>query len=237
LGAGVTLPRVLDEWSTLLDVANRRLSLARWGDGEAKVATRRAAKTQPADHGLAKQLRRMLLSPDPRVMVAIPRIWPDEPPLATPGFWPQHRWVFEKYCKPGHVWGSAFVSRRDAWPIPDEPAYWRLFRSIWWHRPVLLVTGTKKGRRAQAGGLLDTAASVDVLDCLNQGAWSAYDGLMADMVAWAAPKADPVVVLACGATATVAAYDLQTKHGVQAIDAGHAAQAMARMDPREDEAA
>jgi hypothetical protein len=232
----MTPPRVLDEWSTLLDVANRRLSLARMGDGEAKCATERSAKTQPGDPSLAKQLRRMLLEPDPRVVVAIPRIWP-EPPLATPGFWPQHRWVFEKYCKPEHVFGSAFVSRRDAWPIPDEPAYWHLFQSIWEHRPVMLVTGTKKGRRAQAGGLLDTAASVDVLDCPRQDAWSAYDALMADMVAWAHAKTHPVVVLACGAAATVAAYTLQTKHGIQAIDIGHAAQSMARMQPREDEAA
>ena len=226
----------MDEWSTLLDVANGRLSLARFGDGEAKVATNRAAKTQAADPSLAKQLRRMLSDPHPKVMVAIPRIWP-EPPLATPGFWPQHRWVFEKYCKPGHVFGSAFVSRRDAWPTPDEPAYWRLLQSIWDHRPVLLCTGTKKGRRTAGGGLLATAASVEFLDVPRQDAWSAYEGIIADCAAWAHAKVDPVVVLACGTAATVMAHDLQVKHGVQAIDVGHAAQAHARMDPREDEAA
>jgi hypothetical protein len=222
------------EWSTLFAVANGRLSLSRWGDGEAKVATNRNCITQPSDPVLAKQLRRMLAHPDPRVVVAIPRIWPDEPPLATPGFWKQHRFVFERYCKPRHVYGSAFVSRRDAWPITDEPAYWRLFQSIWAGRPALLATGSRKGSRT-AGGLLSTAGSVDVLDVPRQGAWSAYESIMRDCVAWANAKADPIVVLACGATATVAAYDLQTKHDIQAIDTGHAAQAHARMDPGEEE--
>jgi hypothetical protein len=224
----------MDEWSTLLDVANGRLSLSRWGDGEAKVATNRNCITQPTDPALAKQLRRMLANPDPRVVVAIPRIWPEEPPLATPAFWRQHRHVFERYCKPGHIWGSSFVSRRDAWPIPDEPAYWRLFQSIWAGRPALLVTGSGKGSRT-ADGLLGTAGSVDVLDVPRQGAWSAYEGIMRDCVAWANAKVDPIVVLACGTTATIGAYDLQTKHGIQAIDVGHAAQAHARMDPREEE--
>jgi hypothetical protein len=231
----VTPPLVMDEWSTLFAVANGRLSLSRWGDGEAKVATNRSCITQPADPSLAKQLRRMLLDPHPKVVVAIPRIWP-EPPLATPRFWPQHQWVFEKYCKPNHVFGSSFISRRDAHPIPDEPAYWRLFQSIWAERPALLVTGSRKGSRT-ANGLLSTAGSVDVLDAPRQGAWSAYGGIMADAVAWANAKVDPIVVLACGTTATIAAYDLQTQHGIQAIDVGHAAQAHARMDPKEEEEA
>jgi hypothetical protein len=232
----VTPPLVMDEWSTLFAVANGRLSLSRWGDGEAKVATNRSCITQPADPSLAKQLRRMLLDPHPKVVVAIPRIWPDEPPLATPRFWPQHQWVFEKYCKLGHTFGSAFVSRRDAYPIPDEPAYWRLFQSIWAGRPVLMVTGSKKGSRTVTG-LLSTAGSVDVLDAPRQGAWSAYEGIMADAVAWANAKVDPIVVMACGTTATIGAYDLQVKHGIQAIDVGHAAQAHARMDPKEEEEA
>jgi hypothetical protein len=222
------------EWSTLLAVANGRLSLSRFGDGEGKVATNRSCITQPADPSLAKQLRRMLADPDPRVVVAIPRIWP-EPPLATPGFWKQHSFVFERYCKPGHVFGSSFVSRRDAHPITDEPAYWRLFQSIWAGRPVLMVTGSKKGSRTVTGGLLSAAASVDVLDVPRQGAWSAYEGLMRDCVAFATAKVDPIVALACGTTATMAAYDLQTRHGIQAVDVGHAAQAHARMDPAEEE--
>lgn len=224
--------RVLTEWETIRAVAESRLSLARMGDGEGKLATGRAAKTQPADPSLAKRLRRMLLNPNPRVMVAIPRIWP-EPPLATPGFWPQHRWIFEKYCKPGHAFGSAFISRRDSWPIRDESAYWALFQSAWANRPVLLLRGTNKGNRAMTGGLLSTAASVDVLDSPNYDAWSVYDGLFSDCCAWASAKVDPVVVAACGATATVLAHELGTA-GVQALDIGHAPQAFARIAPSDD---
>lgn len=224
--------RVLDEWETIRRVADGRLSIARLGDGEIKLAAERSCKTQVGSPDIAKRMRRVLLSDDPRVLVAIPRIFDQEPSLAKPGFWPQHVPAFRKLCRPGAAYGSSFVSRRDAWPIPLEAEFWRLWQEIWAARPVLLVTGSNKGRRAE-GKLLGNAASVDRLDCPKQDAWAAQEALMADCMAWAAAKVDPLVALACGPTATVLAHALG-KAGVQAIDIGHAPQAFARLAPSED---
>lgn len=220
-------PRVLTEWETLGAVRDFRLSMARLGDGEAKLAREQDAKTQPHHGGIGKRIRRLLANPPEHVLVCIPRIWPDEPPLATPGFWPQHRATFERFCNPAAEYGSAFVSRRDAWPIPDEDRYWREWQGIWAGRPALLVTGSGKGLATRK--LLATAASVDVIETPRPDAWSAYEAILADCRAWAAVKRDPIVIAACGATATVLAADV----GVQTLDVGHMAQAYARVSPKE----
>lgn len=220
-------PTVLTEWQTLERVRDGRLSMSRTGDGEAKLAREVDAKTQPHHSGIGKRIRRLLANPPPGVLVCIPRIWPEEPPLATAGFWPQHRGAFEKFCNPGVIYGSAFVSRRDAWSIPDEDRYWREWRAIWAGRPALLVTGSGKGLATRK--LLATAASVDVLDVPRPDAWSAYEGILADCRAWAAAKRAPIILAACGATATV----LAAEAGVQTLDVGHMAQAYARVSPKE----
>ena len=221
---------VLSEWDTVAMVLAHGLSMARAGDGEIKLARGESCKTQPHDPELTKRMRRVLRHDDERVLVCIPRIWPDEPPLATPGFWPQHRAAFERFCDPAKSYGSAFVSRRDAWPIPNEPLYWQTWQEIWRDRPVLLITGSGKGGRTR--GLLGAAASVDMLDCPRQGAWSAHEGLRADALAWVGAKQRPIVALACGATATVLAHELGVR-GVQALDLGHMQQAFARVNPKE----
>lgn len=221
-------PTVLTEWETLRYVATGT-SMARLGDGEAKLAREVDAKTQPHHSGIGKRIRRLLANPPPGVLVCIPRIWP-EPPMATPGFWPQHRGTFERFCKPGVIYGSAFVSRRDAWPIPDEDRYWREWQGIWAGRPALLVTGSGKGLATRK--LLATAASVDVLDVPRPDAWSAYEGILADCRAWAAAKSDPIILAACGATATILAADLGAE-GTQTLDVGHMSQSHARMSPKQ----
>lgn len=220
---------VLDEWETLRRVRDSHLSLSRYGDGEAKLARDVGAKTQQADPDLAAALRGILTNPHPRVMVCIPRIFDADPSL-NPGYWRQYTRNFIKRCKPDHQWGSSFVSRRDAWPIEDEDAYWHEWRSIWAHRRVLLVTGSGKGMRSK--DLLSTAASIEVLDVPRQSAWSAYQGALDDCRAWAACKADPCVVAACGAMATVLCHGLGSE-GVQALDVGHMAQSWARVSPKE----
>lgn len=224
-------PRVLKEWKTLRAIQAGGLSMARLGDGEIKLARGVSCKTQPCHSGIDKRMRRLLATPRAGVLVCIPRIWPDEPPLATKGFWSQHRAAFEQFCDPVTAYGSSFVSRRDAWPIPDEAAYWREWQSIWAGRPVLLVTGSNKGLSSRKG-LLSTARSVDVLETPRPDAWAAYEGILADCRAWASAKRDPCVVAACGAAATVLCHDLGGE-GIQALDVGHMSQSHARMSPKD----
>ena len=115
----------------------------------------------------------------------------------------------------------------------DEAAYWPLVRGIWRKRPVLLVAGSGKGRRALAG-FLGGASSVDTLDAPERDAWAAYSAILGDCLAWARSKRAPLVYLALGATATVLAFELSAR-GVQALDLGHMAQSWHKVDMKAPE--
>jgi hypothetical protein len=159
--------------------------------------------------------------------------------LATKGFWGQHRADFEALCKGSKQYHSAFISRRDAWPIPAEDEYWRTLRRAWEGRPVLLIVGSKKGSRTAA--LLDNARSLSWEFSRKQNAWRDHERLLSCARQWAGlwrkwGAGEAVVILALGATATVLAHDLCLA-GVQALDLGHAAQAFARVSPKELEEA
>lgn len=223
--------KIRDEWATVRAVLDGRKSLARYGDTELKLTQGRHGVTQMASADIGKRLRRILKIPNPNVLVGVPRIVPDIPPLASKGFWEQYIPLMRGICdRVNTTWFSAFVSRRDAWPIPREAEYWTTWRQVWADRPVLLLSGSKKGFSTRR--LLNTAASVDVIETPRRDAWSAYTGMLADCRAWAAAKRDPLVVAACGAAATVLCHELGCE-GIQALDMGHAAQAYSRVSPKE----
>jgi hypothetical protein len=141
-------------------------------------------------------------------------------------------WV-RKYLEPGKAYGCAAITRLCTWALGSHDAYWANVRQIWDGRPVLLVTGSKKGRSAEFG-LLDNAGDVTVWDLAQKtDCWSRYPRILAECERWARKQAgDPLVYAALGATATVLAADLSAR-GVQCIDAGHMAQSFARQSPKE----
>lgn len=224
-------PTVLSEMATMQRVAETGCSLARCGRCELKLALKRPGLAQQYVHSLSSRLRKILRSGAEHTLVCLPRVFegfPDENKEHYYGEFTRPEVMAELFL-PGKEYGSTFVSRRDGWTADmDEAAYWPLVREIWRDRPVLLVAGSAKGHRA-AGEFLANAASVDCLDAPERDAWAAYDGILADCLAWAATKERPLVYAALGASAAVLAYDLG-KRGVQCLDAGHLAQSWHRAD-------
>ena len=232
-------PKVLSCHETIDAIVAGRLSIARLGDGESKLAEDRGTRTQPGSPELAKRMRKVLRSSDPRLMVCILDLWSGLP-IASP--WPSREktvarfgnreWV-AKYLEPGKTYGCAAITRECNWALGDRDAYWARVRRIWQDRPVFLVSGSKKGRAAE-GGLLANAEKVEIWDLAQKvGCWSRYAEILAGCEAWAAKQAgDPLVYAAIGATATILAQDL-SKRGIQCIDAGHMAQAYHRVSPKE----
>ena len=223
-------PRVLSELATMQRVADAGCSLSRTGKCELKLALMRNVIAQAADPALAKRLRKILRSDAEHTLVCIPPMFGpmDANKAHYYGEFTRPEVVADLFSAT-KVYGSTGVSRRDWWrPGMDEAAYWALVRGIWQDRPVLLVAGSGKGRRAREG-FLANAGSVDVLDAPQRDAWAAYEGILSDCLAWAAAKQRPLVYAALGATASVLAFDLG-KRGVQCLDLGHACQSWAQVD-------
>lgn len=206
----MTYPTVLTEAATL-EAAHAGRSLARFGDGELKLALGADAKSQRGDPALAQALRQVLTDTTGPCLPCIPRIadvkGPKEP------FWRAYGAprITRLYAAAG-VYGSAFVTRPDSAPHIDAAAYWERVIDLWRGRDVVLVRGSEKSLTAER---LAGAHGVREVVGPRQHAWAEAGALFAQLKAETRP-----VLLCLGATATVLAWRL-AHEGVSAQDLGH----------------
>lgn len=204
-------PATLSEALTIqraLDGAN----LARYGDGELKLALGKDAKSQRHHPDLERALRSILRDWRGRCLPCIPRIGgPTRSPKEA--FWAQYRG--ERYARlydAGGFYGSSFVTRPDSAPDPFDAAYWALVQKLWAGREVVVVGGSGKSLKASD---LVGAAGVEEIDAPRQHAWDMHGELLARL------KTERRRVFLCiGATATVLAWEL-AQYRVHALDLGH----------------
>lgn len=207
-------PLVLSERQTLR-AALDGLSIARYGDGELKIARGADAKSQRHSPDLGNRLRQVLAAEAGPCLVCIPNIESNTPKAE---FW--RTYLDPKYTRfytggsriVGPAYGSSFITRPDSAPWIDSADYWKLVIDLWRDRDVVLVRGSSKSLCAAD---LALAKSVDEIIVSRQHAWVDYPALMARL-----GGEKRRVLLCLGATATVLAFDLAAL-GVQALDLGH----------------
>lgn len=205
-------PRVMTEDETL-DAALAGRSLARYGDGELRLATGGGCTSQRKDPALAEELRVILAEPRGNLLPCIPRVDDDCPRRA--------QWL-EGYGKPDVLslyrlprYGSAFITRPDNAPVIDRPDYWDRARQLWRGRDVLLVAGDEKSLRSEAM-LADGARRVTRVEGPRQHAYAEIDRIEEECLGhdW------EVALLCLGAAATALAGRLAARD-LWAVDAGH----------------
>ncbi len=212
----IPYPRVTGELETLRLVCAGR-SIARYGDGEFKIAAHGAGiKSQMPHPHLSLRLEAILKEPSSDCLVGIPNIHEViENPASSEqkvSFWTQ----FLKYtpCLNERMsYVSSFISRPDSAPWIDTDEYWSLIESLWIGQDVTVVRGS--GKSLAPDDLVGAGEITDVL-CRKQHAYQDYDQIL-DRIG--TPKR---ALICLGPTATVLAYDL-CKLGVHAIDLGHVA--------------
>jgi hypothetical protein len=212
-GGGVkAYPAVLSELKTLELVCSGR-SLARYGDGEFKMAAHGASiKSQRAHAELSERLL-SILHRSGECLVGIPNIHeaiasnPDQDKVR---FWTKQLRFAAILSDRSYV--SSFVTRPDSasW-LKTSEAYWQALASLWVGQDVTLVRGSTKSLVAED---LIGAREVREIVAPRQHAWGEYDSLLERI-------GRPAKALLClGPTATVMAVDLCAR-GVHAIDLGH----------------
>lgn len=196
---------ILSESATL--DACRHLSIARFGDGELRLATGGAAISQDADQKLRRELREILQRYD-GCMVGVPN-FEMTPNQAT---WSKYRdgpfaELFAQDC-----YGSSFITRPDNAPWIDVPEYWGRVAELWRDRDVCLIVGNDK---SLSPAMLTGARSVSVINAPARNAYASVDTIEEQLGIWAG-----VVILCLGAAATVLAARL-SRRGMHALDLGH----------------
>lgn len=204
-------PHVLGELETMRLVCEGR-SLARFGDGELKMAGHNASiKSQVADDALSLRLG-AILADSGDCLVGIPNIHAvidQQVSDQKVEHWSKYLSYHRRLSDRAYV--SAFVTRPDSAPWIDTPEYWALIESLWVGQDVTLVRGS--GKSLVAADLVDAATVTEIL-APKQHAWAVYDQLLERI---GRPKR---ALLCLGPTATVMAVDLCAR-GVHAIDLGH----------------
>lgn len=219
------MPFIYNEIDTLERVAEQKLSIARFGDGEIGLCLGGSIGFQDYDELLARRLREILkddsmnslmvcLSPhDGSCYRTTPRVQ-----MFVYKYLARHGEEYLNLLDPASKYGSTFISRPDSFVFEGDQMnrYTRLLRNLWADRDVLIVTG-EKSRFVLIDELFDNIRSVEFLHGPSQNAFSCYDELLCQIRSRAE---DRLILLALGPTATVLAYDL-AKEGRQALDIGH----------------
>jgi hypothetical protein len=206
-------PKVLSEHETI-EAAHAGQNLARYGDGELKLAAGGNCISQPYEKGIAAELREILKKPADGCLPCIPNLHSQTPKKASWANWAVPPYL--DFYDPARVYGSSFVTRPDSAPWCDTPEFWDRIKEFWRGKDVALVAGTMRSLRPE---MLAEAASVKLIEAPSgqkgDGAYRLVDQIEEECAAFKGP-----VLMCLGPTATVLANRL-ARRGVFAQDLGH----------------
>ncbi len=202
----------------------KRLSVARFGDGEVDLMCGLSIPYQPYRPSLAMQLHEVLAEEDRKhFLVCLPDVFEhtERYKVEANHFWDGHleRYAkfYNKYCQ-SDWYGSTFISR----PYIDwvnggqaAEAFDKLKR-LWQNQDLLIVEGVAS-RSGIGNDLFDSAKSIERIICPAQNAYDRYDDIKAAIRQHGQNK---MVLLMLGPTAKVLAYEL-SKEAFWMIDLGH----------------
>jgi len=196
---------VLSEAETLASCHD--FSIARFGDGELRLAIGGGCSSQQAEKGLARELTDIMHTYR-GFLVGVPNF--EKSPRAKS--WAKYaEGQFASLYKQD-LYASSLITRPDSAPWIDTPEYWQNVRNLWAGKDVVLVAGDRKSITPE---MLTGASSVRLVEGPRQHAYSQIDRIESEI---GTPTG--LVIMCLGAAATVLAARLDAK-GVHALDLGH----------------
>lgn len=195
-----------------LDQLLKGHSIARFGDGELRLAAGQSVGHQQALPNLVEELRHILRN-DTRCLVGVPYIGHASPKADT---W-RHYMLKDKIIdlfNPEKKYYSAFITRPDSAPWINTPIYWNSVAELWKGKDVTLVCGSNKGFRV--GEMEREVKSLRFIKTLPEQAYQDINDIEKEVI----KTPNNITLLAVGATATVLAHRLAEKN-MQALDLGH----------------
>lgn len=208
---GLNYPDVTGEWETLLRVVNGK-SVARYGDGEFNLVRGGNCVSQRMVPHIQTELRNILHSKDPNLLVAVPRLDQRSPKNVN---WLRCCSHYGNYLKHGKQYYSAFITRPDSAPWIATPSYYDLIEKLWEGKDITMVYGSKRSLSAEFPALA-SAKSIEVVETDYAHTYHRIDEIEQGICG----VGRHTVLLMCGPTATCLAARLSRK-GFHAIDLGH----------------
>jgi hypothetical protein len=158
-------PEVLGEHETLELCFTR--SIARFGDGEFKLAIGRKCVSQVFEKKLGAELRAILETKSE----ALPAI-PNGKPSPRRESWERYAQEPFAFKFADQAYGSAFISRPDSAPWIDTPEYWDRVFDLWRGKDVVLAVGDRRSIRPE---MLHEAKSLRIVNGMRQHTYQMID--------------------------------------------------------------
>lgn len=225
-------PKILSREETIDLVLDKRLSIARYGDGEFNIMlSNKDIGFQVQEPELSERLRQIFDAPNPNVLVCIPKVfdWKDRFFMSrhVRHFWSRYlkhqSSKFYELMKTRDLYGDTQLSRpymdfsKNGYTYGKSKSFFEKIKAIWNQKNVLIVEG-ELTRFGVGNHLLDNAKEVKRVLCPAKNCWSRSGEIFEKTLSLS--KGFDLVILALGPTATVLANDLAA-HGVWAFDLGH----------------
>lgn len=208
---------------TIEEIERKRLSAARFGDGEFKWMLHIGQESfQDTNSLLSDRLEEVLLSNDSRCLICVPGYFSndDELSISTRNF--SHNFIrcygkkIASYLSQDRKYGDSYFTRCYRSKNVGRTKDFDRIKKIWHNRNILVVEG-ELTRFGVGNDLLDNARSVKRIIAPSKNAFSFYDSILQLVKK---KHAGELVLISLGPTATVLAYDL-SRENIQAIDIGH----------------
>ena len=210
---------------TLEYVRDKRISVARFGDGEIKQMCEVSIGYQEYDEELARRLKQVITMPDnDKLLVCLPDIFEkmDRYKAIVDLTWKQHlKWhqdLWMEIITSEKYYGNTFISR-PYMDLADKSMCGKYFQSIkelFADEDILIVEGFYS-RSGVGNDLFEGAKSIERIICPSRNAYSKY-GMILDTVR--KHGRDKLILIMLGPAAKVLAYDLALE-GYWAVDIGH----------------
>ena len=221
-------PKVLDMETTMRRIIDKKLSVARFGDGEFEMIAGhwKDMTFQKYDAALGKRLKDVLKNPIAGCLNCIINVFGslDGFTEEDKSFWRRTLlWmrplVYEIVQGAEQEFGDPQISR-PYMPFHDLAKAERIFtlwKQLFAGKDLLVVEG-RYSRLGVGNDLFDNAKTVRRIWCPPTDAYASYDKIFAAVLSNA--KKSDLILIALGQTATALAYDLAAR-GYWAIDIGH----------------
>lgn len=223
--AGNKKVNIMGILETLEYVRDKRISVARFGDGEIKQMCGVSIGYQEYNEELARRLKQVITMPDnDKLLVCLPDIFEkmDRYKAIVDLAWKQHlRWhqdVWAEIVTGEKYYGNAFISR-PYMDLADKSMCGKYFHSIkelFKDKDILIVEGFYS-RSGVGNDLFEGARSIERIICPSRNAYSKYEVIL-DTVR--KHGMDKLILIMLGPAAKVLAYDLALE-GYWAVDIGH----------------
>lgn len=214
--------RGIDE--TIDELLRTEKSMVRFGDGEIVMIKGTDLMLQKASPEIAQGLREILAYPDEGLLVTIPDIFAtlSDHHKASRQFWKDHllfcRKTYERYCDPGRVYYSTFVSRCYYYAKDRSGcgAQFAKIKKIWENKDIVIVEG-ERTHNGVGNDLFDKARSIERIICPPSDAYGAVPAILDACTDYGK---DRLFVLSVGVAAKFLTVEL-FRQGYRALDIGN----------------